>query len=149
MARGRLPFNVGLPTNKGYRPLRASATQSFAPILDQFRYFCGLLQEAVLPDTMLGALEPTLELSQKYVPYATGELHDSAYLEVAEKGRSSTKVEIGYGKDGQAPYALIVHEVPAYHAEPTRYKYLQTAIDEDSRAILDRIAQGIKAETGL
>jgi len=143
------PFNTRLPTPAGYGSLQKDARAGFQDVLGQFKHFMSLMQGTIMPEAMLEALRPTLELSQKYVPYATGELHDSAYVEIVEKGRSSTKVEIGYGKDGQAPYALFVHEMPHYHTPPTRYKFLEVAIDEDSRNLLDRIAGSIKAKVGL
>ena len=142
------PVNVRLYRPKQYYGMHSAAKAGFAPIVKAFEDFCRTLEQEILPDVMLDALEPTLGLSLSYTPYATGELYNSAFLDVSKRGRNP-QVEIGYGKDGQAPYALQVHEIPAYHEPPTRYKYLEAALMEDSGDILQRIADGVKGGSGL
>lgn len=99
---------------------------------------------AVVPRATQIALLPTYELSQIYCPKKTGALVDSGYLEVT--GRLNLQgnapvVEIGYGKNGNPPYALAVHEIlSTYHKPPTRAKWLQVAMQETQGKLLGRIA---------
>jgi hypothetical protein len=103
------------------------------------------MEEVVLPESMVEALQPTLELSQEYCPIETGELRASGYVEA--RGRTA---EIGYGKDGMAPYAVLVHENPKfYHTPPTQSKFLQRAMDEDYFKILGRLVSSVKGRARL
>ncbi len=93
----------------------------------------------VTPDIIFEALEPTFELSQEYVPYKTGELHDSGFMQI-EKGKTFSRVVIGYAARGRPNYAVLVHErVDIPHQAPTRSKYLLAALEEDSGNIVGRI----------
>ena len=99
------------------------------------------LEEDIIPEVTVEALKPTLELANYYVPKDTGELRDSGYVEA--KGKTA---EIGYGKNGRAPYAVFVHENPMfYHEPPTQAKFLQRAMDEDMGSIIGRVFKGIKS----
>lgn len=125
------------------KALRDAAKGGFSEIIDALAEFCSEMENDIIPDVMYDALEPTFELSQKYVPVDTGELKDSGYLDITKRGKNPV-VEIGYGRDG-APYAVYVHEMPHYHKPPTRFKYLQGALDEDYNQILNRIVRGAAA----
>lgn len=93
----------------------------------------------VLPDIMLEALEPTLELAKEYCPKDTGALADSGYLE-KQTALGEANVIIGFAKGGEPAYAAIVHErVDVEHAYPTRSKFLTAAINEDTANIYGRI----------
>lgn len=99
-------------------------------------------------DILYGALQPTFEISQERVPYLTGALHDSGYLDVGQEGYK-TVVHIGYAEDGDPEYAAFVHEDPiAYHKPPTSYKFLQGPLEEDSENIKRRIEQGFLFASG-
>lgn len=99
---------------------------------------------ATAPRATRNALIPTFEKSQIYCPKETGKLVDSGYLELTgryprEAGQTPL-VEIGYGRNGNPPYALVVHEMVQYrHKSPTRAKYLESALNEDRSKILPRI----------
>lgn len=149
---GKVPFVVKIPRPKTAAggALHEAAKDGFIAIMEAFQEFCDDLEEVVLPSVMVAALEPTLQLSQVYVPVDTGELKESGYLEEVRRGKGSARAEIGYGKNGQAPYALYVHEMTDIpHKAPTSAKYLERAIDEDYFAILNRIVKGVKESTGL
>lgn len=97
--------------------------------------------KAASPDILLDALEPTFELSQYYCPVDTGALKGSGYLEVTEF-RSNPRVEMGYAKNNDPPYAVVVHENLEWrHKWPTRAKFLQAAVDEDMEDIKARVQQ--------
>lgn len=97
------------------------------------------------PDIVLAALQPTYDKSQVYVPKKTGALAASGYLEVTESG-GNTIVQMGYGKGGQPPYAVFVHErTDLFHEPPTRSKFLQAALEEDIGDINTRLQEGYKA----
>jgi hypothetical protein len=116
-------------------------------IINNFQQLCTELSLST-PDVLLEALEPTFELSQKYVPVDTGELKASGYLEIDERSRFP-RVVMGYGKNGDPSYAALVHEkVELNHKSPTRSKYLLTALEEDEQGIRDRVVKGFKTLLG-
>ena len=84
--------------------------------------------------------------SQAYAPLDTGELRDSSYVS-SEKTKDKYTVEIGYGKDGKAPYAVYTHEIGPYKnptTPGTGYKYLQRAVTETEADIEQILADAIK-----
>lgn len=147
MARPRkVPASFSLPavTNTRHTSLGQDAKASFASILADFNEFVNELEDKVTPEVMVEALKPTYELSQVYVPYDSGELHNSGYLEIVRRGGRKV-AEMGYGKGGSAPYAAYVHErTDLAHKSPTRSKFLQAALDEDYFNIIGRIAAGMR-----
>jgi hypothetical protein len=113
-----------------------------------FKEFCAEIEGGVLPEVMVDALKPTIELSAVYAPKDTHEMVNSRYVEV-RKRRGGPVAEAGYGKGGQAPYTVFVHENPNFfHEPPTQAKFLQRALDEDFYSILGRIATGVKQRAG-
>lgn len=138
-------FRIAAPSGSAYAGYGADAKAQFKEILAGFTEFVRELEEEVTPEAMQKALKPTFALSQKYVPYDTGELHSSGYLRKTRGGRGSVRVEMGYGRNGLAPYAAFVHErTDIVHKEPTRAKFLQAALDEDYYNILNRIVAHMK-----
>jgi hypothetical protein len=102
----------------------------------------------VTPDIMLEAMRPTFQKSQVYVPKLTYALMNSGYLEVTSF-RGKPRVEIGYARGNNPPYAAHVHEmVDIPHAAPTRSKFLQAAVQEDLGQIYDRLGNGYKRFMG-
>jgi hypothetical protein len=101
-------------------------------------------------EVLRAALAPTLEKAKKYCPKKTGALRKSAYLEVQRQGAFGSYVaEIGFARGGVPEYAIYVHEVPYMHAAPTRWKFLQAAIEEDSARIQRDIALGFRRASGV
>jgi hypothetical protein len=83
-------------------------------------------------------LEAVKELSQEIVPYDTGELHDSAFVEVERDGGTLVG-RVGY----RAPHALRVHELPDLDHPQGRWKYLEEPFLERQAEILDTIGRRV------
>ncbi len=140
--------------NKSYKASDVSSAaelgRALKPVLDEiardFRDYTRKV-EGFIPQDLVEALRPTMELSLTYVPKDTGALAASAYLEVAPF-RNGARAEMGYGKGGDPEYAIYVHEVPYKHAAPTTYKFLQRAIDEDWHNIVQRISNNTRLRLG-
>ena len=144
--RGRVGGNIGtgLVFGRGLGgPIWAGDPKA---IVDRYQAFVRRVM-AVAPRATAIALLPTFAKSQIYCPKKTGDLVSSGYLEVKNRFASIFSrgvepfVEMGYGKNGQPPYALIVHEMMEYyHKPPTRAKWLEAAMKEDFPRLLPRIA---------
>lgn len=94
------------------------------------------------------ALDPTMQLSKELVPVDTGDLKESAFLEVSNF-RGNPRVDMGYGKGGHPDYAVMVHENPdMYHKAPTQYKFLQKPLEEDFENVKQRVVDGLKKISG-
>lgn len=105
--------------------------RSLQSIFDQF--------ENASPSIMLDAVQPTFNKSQEYCPVRTGALRASGYAEITGTGKRP-RVEVGYAKGGNPPYAVFVHEMTGIpHRPPTRSKWLQAALMEDLSVIKDRL----------
>lgn len=151
-ARRRLNVGFGTagatrsyPTEAGYvesiKRQTKSMTDRLIDIMNQFK--------DVSEDLMVEALQPTFEKSQMYCPIDTGALRASGYLEKAGF-RGNPRVEIGYARGGQPDYAVRVHENMEWnHAIPTRAKWLQAAVLEDTDAIYDRLGRLYKGWGGF
>jgi hypothetical protein len=61
------------------------------------------------PQAIMKAMQPIMDLSQEYVPYLSGDLHDSAFVETRMLAKGPLVV-FGYAKYGVPNYAAIVHE---------------------------------------
>jgi hypothetical protein len=82
------------------------------------------------------------ELAQEKTPVDTGLLRATAY--VSDDGKEN--VEVGYDRDGDAPYAVFVHEnLEANHVNGEA-KFLEKAIDETIPTILNRIRTKLAGE---
>lgn len=144
--------NIGLMRlGKGVRLSQAAYTQQTRAQLQELKDNFSKLFENI--DTQSAqivaeALEPTFEKSQIYVPVKSGDLKASGYLE-SSSFRGHATVEIGYGKGGEPPYAVFVHEMPIYHAPPTQDKFLQRPLEEDAEQIAELVQQGFKIAAGL
>lgn len=100
--------------------------------------------DKVTPEILENALTPTFNLSQRLVPMATGRLKRSGYLESGVRNGISW-VEIGYGKGGNPPYTVFVHEKQEIrHAPPTRAKFMQAALQETQNIIMRRVFEGYR-----
>lgn len=96
------------------------------------------------PDIMIEALKPTFELAKYYTPVDTGALKGSAYLE-NRSFRGQPRVEMGFARGGLPEYGAFVHErIDIPHAEPTRSKFLETAMVEDLAGIRARLINTYK-----
>lgn len=122
--------------NTGLRQLE----KSLLDILDQFTN--------VTPEIMLDAMRPMYDLSQEYVPVRGGDLKDSGYLEIVQRGNKPV-VEFGYAKGGRPDYAVYVHEmVEIPHKAPTRAKFAEQAVNEAVGTTIDRLVANYKEFMG-
>lgn len=127
----------------------SNAAREFRKIEENFRQWT-LHLSGQSGEVLREALKPTLELAKKYCPYKTGALRNSGYIEVRHLGRGNGyQAEIGFGKNGKPSYTIHVHEVDRYHAPPTRWKFLQIALVEDTPNIQRRLAEGVKRSSGV
>lgn len=126
---------------------RAVRGQMLNVVKDVRRWVEHMEQQA--PEILVEALQPTFEKSQKYVPIDTGELKASGYLRV-RKVATGAFAEMGYALGGKPHYAVVVHEdLEANHKSPTRAKFLQAALEEDSGDIERRIDKLLKRAGGI
>lgn len=102
-----------------------------------------------IPAILYESMHPTFRKSQTYCPFDTGKMLASGYMELRGTGRGA-QLTIGYGKGGHPSYTAMVHEnLEVHHAAPTRAKWLQVAIEEDSSEILRRVAANTKRAGGF
>jgi hypothetical protein len=86
--------------------------------------------------SMTGLLEAGFlvqRASQKLVPIDTGNLRASAYTRKAQGGELA--VEVGY----EAAYAVYVHEILDAAHTVGQAKFLEAAVNDNRKAILDAI----------
>lgn len=126
--------------------LTGAFRESLGTVLEQYERFVDHMEE-VTPEILKQAMEPTLDKAIEYCPKDTGNLRESAYLEV-ETRRGQHVVAIGFGRGGHPDYAVYVHEMPHAHAAPTRSKFLQTAIQEDYKTFTSRVPMLLKQAAG-
>ena len=132
------------PTSAGY--VQAIRSQMRA-IEKDFEAFVGHMV-SVSPEILEEALRPTFDESQELVPKDTGALEESGYLESRRSAKGS-QVEIGYGKNGQPPYSIIVHErLELNHEFPTQAKFLQEPIERNFFNIQRRLVDLYKQASG-
>lgn len=102
-----------------------------------------------MPEILVEALKPTFEKSQGYVPVKTGDLKKSGYLRTRQL-KTRTIAEVGYALGGRPFYGVFVHEdLQAFHQPPTRAKFLQAALEEDSDQIERRIRDLLGQAAGV
>jgi hypothetical protein len=132
--------------NASAQTLQAQFRQQIGGLLDALGEYIDDFDD-MIPEAIVEVLEPTLGKAIEYCPKLTGDLVDSAYLEV-DSVRRKHAVAIGFGKGGQPDYAIYVHEMPYKHEEPTRSKFLQTALDEDYFKILSDMPRVLREVAG-
>ena len=105
--------------------------------------------EMFTPQALMEALQPTFDKSQDYVPVKSGRLKASGFLEMFKTAGGDSGVQIGYGRGGQPPYTIIVHErLDLVHAPPTRAKFLQAALEEDAEQVQRLTLENMKIMSG-
>lgn len=73
------------------------------------------------------------------VPYASGKLHDSQFIEGPLTGQGRSAMRIGYDR----PYALLVHEQPQSARRTGRSKFLESVITEKAPDLGDQLRKAI------
>lgn len=81
------------------------------------------------------AAQRLLQASNQRVPVDSGELRDSGRVTV-----EGLEASVGYG----APHAVAVHENLEAHHDQGQAKFLEAALLEEQRALLEAIAASIK-----
>lgn len=141
------PIKLSVGTRAGHRYNSADLRRQLDRLTQNFQ---GLEQHMTTqsPEVLFEALEPTFEKSKTYCPEKTGALVNSGYLEVRQS-KKGAQAEIGYARGGSPHYAIYVHEAPVYHAPPTRWKWLQFALQEDEEQIRQRVLSGYSRAAGI
>lgn len=73
------------------------------------------------------------------VPYLTGALHDSQFIEGPLTGQGRSAMRIGYGTN----YAGLVHEQPQSARRTGRSKWLESTITEKAADLGDQLRKAI------
>lgn len=125
-----------------------SARNSMEGIVDNFRQIVATLKGATA-EALEETINPTFEKSKRYCPKKTGQLVQSASLEVGVAVGDKAFCRISYGNGGEVFYAPIVHErTDLFHLPPTRSKWLQAAVEEDMSDLPTRFAAAVKKAAG-
>jgi hypothetical protein len=116
-------------------PLITMSIEGLDTVLERLEDMYGDMNEEVLEVTAdeLGAV---LDASREIVPYDTGALHDSGFMNVEETGDGRIEGTVGYNM----PYAVYVHErLDVYHEPPTQAKFLEQPWSERKGGIAQTI----------
>ena len=96
-----------------------------------------------------------LERSNFYVPKDTGTLEKSGFVSMTGGERPSVSagaspaVTVGYDGNGEAPYAVFVHELlHLQHKPPTQAKFLQQAMEEIRNEAERLVQEEIRKQIG-
>jgi hypothetical protein len=99
---------------------------------------CDRLDGSELEDVIEGILDEVKAASQEIAPYDTGELHDSAFVEV-ERADGGIIGRVGY----RAEHALRVHELPELDHPQGQWKFLEQPFTERRAEILGTISRRV------
>jgi hypothetical protein len=92
-----------------------------------------------MEESLVPILEEVKAASQEIVPYETGELHDSAFVQVERRGDTIIG-RVAYA----APHALLVHELPDLeHAPGKSWKFLEQPFVERQPEMIERIGRQV------
>lgn len=141
------PIKVGIGSARGHAYNAADLRRQLDTLVKNFADIAVHMKEEAA-EILEDALRPTFELSQKYVPKDTLRLMHSGYLVIKQTSKGA-QAAMGYAEGGNPHYALYVHEIPRAHADPTSWKYLQRAIDEDGDNIKQRLYVGVRKAMGI
>ena len=134
------PIKITMGAKAAHKYNAAELRKQLARLAQNFQKLTAHMGEQGT-EILLEALEPTFAKSQVYCPKDTGTLVKSGYLE-AQQTRNGAQAAMGYAKGGNPYYAVYVHEIQRYHKDPTRWKWLQQALQEDNDDIRARIQSG-------
>lgn len=141
------PIRIGIGSRAGHKYNAADLNRQLSRLVANFSGLAAHMGSQA-PEILREALEPTFEKSKIYCPKDTKKLVNSGYLEV-EQTRNGAQAAIGYARGGSPFYAVYVHEIPRYHKEPTKWKWLQQALQEDADDIHSRIINGVSRATNV
>lgn len=107
--------------------------------------------EGLTPTILVTAMIPIYEQALAWCPEDTGELRESARLDVDEaiRGGGRLRASISYG-NAQAWYAPLVHERTwIHHDPPTRAKWLQEAMEQGVGDLKASLPELVRQAAGL
>ena len=81
-------------------------------------------------------------------PIDTGALRESSFTDSRTTSEGAEAV-VGFGKGGEPPYAVFVHEIQANHESPTQWKFLQAAAEQVEKEIPEMLAAMLRKKLGL
>lgn len=108
-------------------------------------------------DGMEEAVDIIAERAMEFTPRDTGDLQNSQETRVYTENVGTTIVgEITYNKNGEAPYAGFVHEIPADHSQmnypnnppEAQFKFLEKAFIEKRHEAIRALAKGARKRNG-
>jgi hypothetical protein len=150
MAKLRLKSVVG--GKKSFSPVDMDYTQQIRSQMDDIISNFRTIQGAVPGlgvHALQHALSPIYDTSQELVPVDTGKLKASGYIEVQQEGSELTG-NVGYARDNDPFYAVIVHErLDLRHEPPTQAKFLEEAINRHIDEIPERFAEYMREALGM
>lgn len=136
---GLAPWQAGYA--RAVRSQMVTVEKSYTRLIETLR--------ADTPEAIRQMLQPVFDRSQELVPFDTGALKKSGYIETRQR-RGLTVGEVGYGKGGVPHYAAKVHEdLDVFHAPPTQAKFLEQAADEHIAGMLDQAGHVYSQTLGL
>lgn len=105
--------------------------------------------DGATPEAIEAGLRLIFNKSQVYVPVESGALKESGYVDVVS-GFFRHKGEVGYARNGQPNYAIMVHElVENQHQPPTSAKFLQRAVQEELNKVAAVMVKVIQRQSGI
>ena len=138
--RGFKPIKISMGSRAAHRYNAADLNRQLGRLVQNFQGLAAHMGSQSA-EILREALEPTFEKSKVYCPKDTHALVNSGFLEV-QQTRNGAQAAMGYARGGSPHYAVYVHEIPRFHKEPTRWKWLQQALQEDADDIRTRIING-------
>lgn len=148
MVRRFKPLSVNVGKKNSSDPYDQDARKQFAFIEKEFERFVGHV-EAEAAGLLESWLEFVFEKSQELVPFDTGDLKNSGYIDIRMTAKGP-RGEIGYAKNGFPDYAVVVHEdTTKYHEPPTQAKFLQQPVEEYTSFFEETMAEGLRVASGL
>ncbi len=139
IAAGLTPWQSGY--TRAIRNQMKSVEESYTRLIE--------VLQADTPKAIKQMLRPVYNRSQELVPVDTGALKSSGYLEVVKR-RGQYAGEVGYGRGGNPPYAVLVHEdLDVPHVPPTQAKFLEQAADEHINDMLDQAGHVYSKTLGM
>ena len=116
--------------------------------LDEFSRFLRETPGVVLKDVEAALYQEgnnVMGVSVRRTPVGpTGNLKNSAHVKLPTTKGGKTTVLLAYGTD----YAVHVHEIKRYKHKVGRYKFLQSAVEENAKGMTDRMKKRVLDRIG-
>ena len=127
----------GGATGGGFHELAAGLGRLVKDLKEEFDDVLDDVEDVLWNELDRTILQPANEI----VPFDTGALHDSGYINVT-RSRGRVQGMVGYDTD----YAIYVHErLDCYHKPPTRAKWLEETFALRGGELLDNVEAEVRA----